>query len=315
MTYLNILLLLLFTYNGFAAVIDQEPITPISTITISDPAVVELGQALFHDPRLSADGSVSCASCHDLKKGGVDGLTVSVGINKQLGSINAPTVFNSSLNIKQFWDGRALTLADQIDGPIQNPKEMAASWPHVLNTIKNDASYVLKFNQLFDDGITINNIKQAIVRFEESLLTPNSRFDQYLMGDEQALSLQELHGYRLFKNYGCISCHQGAGIGGNMFQKLGVMKAFFSDEDHNQVDLGRFNITHQESDRYVFKVPSLRNVALTAPYLHDGSAQTLDDVVRIMMTFQLGINAPNEDVEAIVQFLTTLTGEYQGQAL
>ncbi len=315
MTYLIPLILMLFVCNSHASEPHQEPITPIPNIIINAPLNVELGNKLFHDSRFSSDGKVSCASCHDLTHGGVDGLKVSLGVNNQQGSINAPTVFNSSLNIKQFWDGRALTLADQIDGPIANPKEMATSWSHVLSVIEHDPDYVSQFKSLYSDGISIKNVKQAIVHFEQSLLTPNSRFDQYLMGNDHALSTQELRGYALFKDYGCVSCHQGMGIGGNMFQKLGIMRDFFTEENTEKVDLGRFNITHLDSDRHVFKVPSLRNIALTSPYLHDGSAETLEDAVRIMMTFQLGINASDQDVEDIVKFLDTLTGEYKGRPL
>jgi cytochrome c peroxidase len=299
-----------------AATVRNEPIRSIPKAPTNDPKMVELGNRLFHDPRLSVDNTISCASCHSLTTGGVDRQTVSIGINGQKGSINSPTVFNSSLSIRQFWDGRARNLFEQADGPVNNPIEMGSNWPQVISKLKLDPNYVATFQQLFDNGINTTNIKTAIVAFENSLLTPNSRFDQYLLGNDEAITQEELRGYKLFKQYGCTSCHQGRAIGGNMFQKLGVMRVFFAEkEKQTKADLGRFNITGKEHDRFVFKVPTLRNIALTAPYLHDGSAKTLNDVVEIMMTYQLGAEPSTSDIRLIVQFLRTLTGEYQGALL
>lgn len=315
MKYLISLCFIIFSAANSASELKDEPITPIPSIVISEPGLVELGNQLFHDPRLSSDGTIACASCHVLANGGVDGAKLSTGVEGRMGTVNAPTVFNSALNFRQFWDGRSLTLLEQVDGPLNNPVEMASDWPHVLKVLESDKTYSKAFRQHFTDGLTINNIKLAIIRFEQSLLTPNSRFDRFLSGEDSALSPQEIKGYSLFKNYGCISCHQGVGIGGNMFQKLGVMKDYFIEGEYSKADLGRFNITHDERDRHVFKVPSLRNVALTAPYLHNGKATTLDEAVKVMMTYQLGIDAPDEEVELIVLFLETLTGEYQGSPL
>jgi cytochrome c peroxidase len=315
MKYLLCFCFIICSATNLASELKYEPIKPIPSIIISEPGLVELGNRLFHEPRLSSDGTIACASCHVLANGGVDGAKLSTGVEGRMGTVNAPTVFNSSLNFRQFWDGRSLTLLEQINGPLNNPKEMASNWPHVLKVLESDKTYSEAFRQYFSDGLTINNIKLAIVKFEQSLLTPNSRFDQYLSGNDNALSPRELQGYSLFKNYGCISCHQGIGIGGNMFQKLGVMKDYFIDGEYSTADLGRFNITHDERDRHVFKVPSLRNVALTAPYLHNGKAATLDEAVKVMMTYQLGVDAPDEEVDLIVLFLETLTGEYQGDPL
>ena len=294
----------------------NEPIRPIAKFQQTDPELVSLGRELFHDKRLSKDGSISCASCHALNNGGVDGRIVPLGVQHQLGKINVPTVFNSSLNFRQNWDGRAANLSDQIDGPIQNEIEMASSWPAIITMLNQDPHYRDKFLSYFEDGITTNNIKTAIVSFENSLVTPNSRFDLYLNGDKNAISANELAGYNLFKNYGCISCHQGMAVGGNLFQKLGIMKDYFADRGNiTEADFGRFNVTQQEADRFVFKVPSLRNVELTAPYFHDGSAATIEEAISTMMIYQLGVEPLKSDVQLIAEFLKTLTGEYQGARL
>ncbi len=294
----------------------NEPIVPIPEPDITNPELIELGRQLFHEPKLSGDGTISCASCHSLTTGGVDQLVVSKGIDNQPGGINAPTVFNSGLNIKQFWDGRAFDLMEQAGGPIQNPIEMGSNWQQVLKVLGNEPAYQKQFAKSFSDGITSNNIKAAIVAFEETLLTPGSRFDQYLLGSKDAISGEELAGYQLFKQYGCTSCHQGMAVGGNLFQKFGIMNDYFADRGNiGEADFGLFNVTKNEADKYVFKVPTLRNIELTQPYLHDGSSSTLDDVVEKMMVYQLGITPVEKDIELIVMFLKTLTGTYQGKPL
>lgn len=277
---------------------------------------VSLGERLFQDVRLSADNSIGCLSCHDLGKGGVDHLARSIGVNGAVGDINAPTVFNSGFNFVQFWDGRAATLEEQIDGPVHNPKEMASNWPQVIAKLSEDAAYQQQFSKLYRDGITAINIKDAIATFERSLVTPNSRFDKFLRGDQSALTEQEKRGFALFQSYGCSSCHQGVNLGGNMFEKMGLMGDYFADRGNlTEADKGRFNINHDEHSLYEFRVPSLRNVARTAPYFHDGNAQTLRQAVTIMAQYQLGRPIPPDDVEAISEFLESLTGEYKGQAL
>ncbi|ORU94291.1 MAG: cytochrome B6 [Cycloclasticus sp. symbiont of Bathymodiolus heckerae] len=294
----------------------NEPISPIPDPINDKPAITELGNKLFHDARFSSDKTIACASCHSLVSGGMDGKPVSIGVESRQGNINAPTVFNSSLNFKQFWDGRAANLMEQIDGPIHSKHEMNSSWPAIVSIIQGDPSYQAMFTRSYSDGVTVNNIKHAIVTFESSLLTPNSRFDQYLKGDKTALSKDEVAGYELFKVYGCVSCHQGVNIGGNLFQKLGIVHEYvFTQLGSNNRDLGRFNITKKEEDKYFFKVPSLRNIALTAPYLHDGSEQTLEGVVAKMMYYQLGVPSTKEDRTLIVKYLKTLTGEYNGKLL
>ena len=253
---------------------------------------------------------MSCASCHDLASGGDDGRRVSIGIDDAEGAINAPTVFNAGFNFKQFWDGRANTLEDQIDGPVQSSVEMGSLWPDVVAKLYLDDTYPALFDAIYPDGISRANIKNALAEFMRSLNTPNSRFDRWLTGDESALNEEETRGYRLFKYYGCVSCHQGAAVGGNMFQVFGVLNEYFKRRGNiTEADMGRYNVTGNEADMHAFKVPSLRMAAHTAPYLHDGSAATLRDAVDIMFEFQLGREAPDEDKDAIVAFIKTLAGE------
>jgi cytochrome c peroxidase len=273
-----------------------EPIRPIPTPAGLDGRKVELGGRLFHDPVLSHDGRVACATCHDLRKGGADGLVRPVGSGGRAGRVNTPTVFNSSLNFRQFWDGRAATLEEQIDGPVTSPLELASDWDEVVGKLRQDPDYRGRFAGLYADGVQARNVKDAIATFERSLLTPNSRFDRFLGGDRGALNEDEQAGYDLFKKYGCVACHQGAGVGGKMFARFGVMAGS-----------GR--------DRPRFKVPSLRNVALTKPYFHDGSAEDLRKAVKIMAHAQLGRSLSDDDADLIVRFLETLTGEYGGTPL
>ena len=293
-----------------------EPIKPVPMRTDIDWAKAELGQRLFHDTRLSKDNSISCASCHDLQAGGDDGQVVSTGIEGRQGLLNAPTVFNAGFNFKQFWDGRAHTLPDQADGPIQNNLEMGSLWPDVVTKLYQDDEYPGLFDQVYADRerearISRETVKEAIAEFVDSLTTPNSRFDRWLAGDPNALSAHEQEGYALFKRYGCVSCHQGANVGGNMFQVFGVINDYFKKRGNiTEADLGRFNVTGNVADRHAFKVPSLRMAAHTAPYLHDGNAKTLREAVDIMFEFQLGREAPDEDKDAIVAFIESLAGEY-----
>lgn len=293
-----------------------EPITPIPESLPMDPRKVALGSRLFHDPRFSRDNSVACASCHQSSKGGGDGLRHSVGIGGQVVAMNAPTVLNSGFNFKQFWNGRAESLEDQIDGPVHNAQELGSNWQEIIAKLERDAVYPAEFAALYRDGIRPGNIKDAIATFERSLITPNSRFDRYLRGDGDALTRDEIRGYQLFKGYGCIACHQGVNVGGNLFERLGVMRDYFKGEGEvAPADLGRFAITGKPEDLHVFKVPSLRNVALTAPYFHDGSVSTLEQAVGIMGAYQLGVSIPSDEVALIVEFLHTLTGEYGGKLL
>ncbi len=301
---------------GIAFAQSDEPIKPVPTDNKLDAKKVALGERLFNDKRFSKDNSMSCASCHNLAKGGVDGLQTSIGIGGAKGPINAPTVFNSSLNFRQFWDGRAASLEEQVGGPVHNPLEMGSNWVEVIAKLSKDSALVDQMKQSYPDGVQAKNIQDAISVFERSLTTPNARFDKYLRGVKTALTTDEFRGYQLFKSYGCVACHQGVNLGGNMFQTFGVMGDYFAKRGGVQVaDLGRFNVTKSEGDKHVFKVPSLRNVALTAPYFHDGSAKTLGDAVDVMFKFQLGRPSPVQDKEFIIKFLQTLTGEYKGKSL
>jgi len=308
-----------------AAAQQQEPISPLpldASVDAQgkklDARKVALGEKLFHDKRLSKDGSISCASCHDLAAGGADApeRAMSRGVGGAQGVVNAPTVFNARYNFRQFWDGRAASLAEQVAGPVHNPVEMATNWPDVIAKLGQDSALVQQFQAIYPDGVQGKNIQDAIAAFEMTLTTPNARFDQWLRGDKAALTAEEQEGYRLFKSYGCVACHQGQNIGGNMYQTFGVMGGYFTARGHpTEADKGRFNITRNPDDMYVFKVPSLRNVAVTPPYFHDGAARTLEQAVDVMFRYQLGRDAPPGDKALIVKFLRTLTGQYQGRPL
>ncbi len=261
-----------------------------------------LGKKLFFDNRLSKDKTISCASCHGLEKGGVDNLIVSVGINAQLGTINAPTVLNAVYNFRQFWNGRAKDLQEQAMGPIENPIEMGHDFNTLIKEL-NNSEYIKDFSELYKDGITKDNIADAIAEFEKTLITPNSRFDKFLKGDDNAITSYEKEGYEIFKQKGCISCHHGINIGGNSYNRFGVVININSDS------LGRYDITKKEEDKYFFKVPSLRNIELTAPYFHDGRTYALKEAVKTMAMVQLGRPITEQEINKIVAFLKTLTGQ------
>jgi cytochrome c peroxidase len=298
-----------FTAGQAWAQVD-EPIRPIPLDVRLDARKVALGDRLFHDKRLSGDDTIACASCHSLERGGVDGRVSAIGIGGSVGPINVPTVLNSGFNFRQFWDGRAASLEEQAAGPVHNPKEMGSNWSQVIEKLSRDKSLVSAFGESYRDGLKPRNIQDAIAVFERSLTTPNARFDKYLRGDTTALHRDELQGYRLFKSYGCVACHQGVNVGGNMFQKFGVMGDYFMRRGNvTEADLGRYLVTGAEADKHVFKVPTLRNVALTAPYFHDGAARTLEEAVDVMFRYQLGRTASKSDKAAIIAFLNTLTGD------
>ena len=299
---------------ALAAPLD-EPLTPLPPVPRLDAATVELGRQLFNEKRLSVNGSLSCASCHRLATGGADEKPFSLGFDGQPVKLNTPTVFNASLNFKQFWNGRVDTLEAQIEQVVISPAEMGSDWKTVVANLTAIPQYKAAFAQVYPDGVTAANVQNALATYERTLLTPNSRFDQYLQGNTEILTLEEKYGYQRFKEYGCIACHQGLNIGGNMFQKFGVMDDYFKDRPAAETDLGRYLVTHDEEDRNVFKVPSLRNVAVTAPYFHDASAKTLEDAVDVMFRFQLGRVPSAEDKDQIIKFLKTLTGQWAGKPL
>lgn len=283
-----------------------EPIQPIKPAKVTNPALVELGKKLYFDPRLSKSGFISCNSCHNLSMGGTDNLKTSIGHNWSKGPINAPTVLNSSLNLAQFWDGRAADLKAQAGGPIANPGEMAFTHELAIDMLKSIPGYVDEFKKTFkNDKLTIEEVTLAIAAFEETLVTPNSRFDKWLQGDKKALNKQELAGYNLFKSAGCVACHNGPAVGGNSFQKMGLVEAYKA----NSPAEGRSAVTGKDADRFNFKVPTLRNVELTYPYFHDGEADTLTKAVDTMGRIQLGKKFTPEENASIVAFLKTLTGD------
>lgn len=294
---------------GAQLALQQEPLQPLPAAPRQDPALIALGEKLFFEPRLSADGTVACSTCHVFSKGGQDGRRAPLGIRGLLGPTNTPSVFNSGFNFVQFWDGHALTLEDQMGAPLTNPNEMANDWKSVLAFLERDSQYAAAFRAAFPDGLTERNVRAAVASFERTLVTPNARFDSWLRGQKDALTDIERAGYERFKAVGCVACHQGSNVGGNMFQRFGVMGEYFQDRGHIvDADYGRFNVTHQEADRFVFRVPSLRNVELTSPYFHDGSAATLEQAVETMAKYQLGQALGPSDVAQIVAFLKTLTG-------
>lgn len=277
-----------------------------------DPRKAALGRRLFADPRLSADGSTACSRCHLPALGGVDRLARSIGVGGASGIINAPTVFNARFNLAQFWDGRAASLEDQIDGPIHNPIEQATNWPDVIRRLSQDADYRQAFSELYRDGIDAAAIRDAIATYERTLITTNAPFDRWLRGDDSAIAEIELEGYQLFKFYGCIACHQGVNVGGNMYQRMGTLGDYFGDrgDELTQADLGRLRVTGDERDRFSFKVPSLRLAVLTPPYFHDGSVDTLKEAIEVMAKYQLGRPIPPHQVEAIEAFMGSLVGEH-----
>lgn len=292
----------------------NEPIQPVMDSLPVDPAKVALGFKLYHDVRISANNTISCATCHPLDKAGVDGLQTSKGIYDQIGGINAPTVYNSALNtVGQFWDGRKKDLQAQAGGPPLDALEMGSDWEQITGKLKEDKEMFAEFATLYTEGITEHTITDAIAEFEKTLLTPNCRFDLYLKGDKSALTTDEIKGYELFKTNNCATCHAGANMGGQSFEYMGIVADYFKDRGtplHDNKDFGYFNMTQDSTDFHRFKTPTLRNVALTAPYLHDGTALTLQDATKSMLKYQTGKTLPDADIELIVAYMNTLTGQH-----
>lgn len=278
-----------------------------SADNVISQAKTDLGRQLFFDTRLSKNQKTSCNTCHVLERYGVDGLATSVGHAGQHGTRNSPTVYNAAGFFAEFWDGRAADVEAQASGPILNPVEMALSGPEqavkVLSSIPEYREAFKKSFPLDANPITLANAARAIGAFERKLTTP-SRWDDYLRGKQDALTGAELEGLKVFTNIGCMVCHTGEFVGGAMYQKVGIVEPW-----PDQRDQGRFAITKQETDRMMFKVPTLRNIAKTAPYFHDGSVSTLDAAVRRMGRYQLGLNLSEQEVSSIVAWLGALTGE------
>lgn len=300
----------------------NEPVRPIPDSVAVDARKVALGEALYHDTRLSGDGTISCATCHGINTAGVDNKQYSEGIKGQFGGVNAPTSFNACFNFVQFWDGRAATLADQAAGPPLNPVEMgSASFDEIAARLSADAAFAAKFKTVYPEGLNEKTITDAIAEYEKTLVTPNSPFDRYLKGDKQALTAEQVEGYALFKEYNCVTCHAGVNMGGLSYELMGKRADYFKDREINaksgltDADNGRWAQTKVERDRYRFKTPTLRNVALTWPYYHDGSVPTLDKAIDMMARYQVGREMPAADVQKVQHFLEALTGQYKGQTL
>lgn len=312
--------LLISVLNGSNALAEapfrQEPISPIPVQVEINQEKASLGEQLFFDTRLSRGNKLACASCHQLDAGGDDNLTLGLSISAEHHIINTPGIFNAQYNFRQKWDGSAETLHQQIDQVITNVHEFNNTWNVAITELSKDKQLTNDFETVYMDGITKNNIINAIVEFEKTLITPNSRFDRYLRNEENSLTNEEIKGYLTFKDLGCISCHQGINIGGNLYQKFGVFYNYIAERgDISKPDYGRMNTTNRQMDKFVFKVPSLRNVAVTAPYLHDGSVETLEEVISIMGKTQLGKTLTADEIFLIKQFLITLTGEYKNMPL
>lgn len=295
-----------------AAEFANEPLRPLPDSLAVDSKKVELGFKLYHDVRISANNTVSCATCHPLDKGGVDGLKTSKGIYDQIGGINAPTVYNSALNLAQFWDGRAADLQAQAGGPPLDGLEMGSNWEQITGKLRADKEMVKDFAAIYPEGITEQTITDAIAEFEKTLLTPNSRFDRYLKGEQGVLTAEEIAGYELFKTKNCATCHVGVNIGGQSYEYMGIVDDYFHHRGtplHDNKDYGHFNVTRDSLDFQRFKTPTLRNVALTAPYLHDGTAKTLEEATEAMFKYQMGQEYTTDDIRKLVLFMNTLTGE------
>jgi cytochrome c peroxidase len=294
-----------------------EPISPIEPPTGLDLVKVRLGERLFGDVRVSGGDRVACIACHQLDNGGAHHRDFSP--SPEAGGMldrNTPTIFNAALNFRFGWSGRFRGLTEQNEFIILNPRVMNTNWTELIGKLRADSEYRAAFDKAYGGPIDAAQVLDALVSYERSLVTPNARFDRYLRGERDAITPEEEQGYSLFKSLGCVACHQGVNVGGNLFERFGIFEPPSSSDGPNQpADLGRFAITGQERDRFVFRVPSLRNVALTAPYFHDGSAATLAAAVNVMARKQLGRTLKGAEVDLLVGFLKTLTGEYLGRPL
>lgn len=308
----------LATFSAAQPASGTEPILPLpDRVTDVEPAKVKLGAMLFADRRLSADGSVSCQSCHLPHAGGADPRRHSVSAFGKVRELNSPTIFNVRYNgIGLNWTGRTPDLDRQIAGSISNADTMAHSWPKVLEILAADGQLNAEFKRVYggENPVSQQNVSHAIVSFEKAQVTP-SRFDDWLKGDRRAITATELAGYGKFKEFGCVGCHSGINVGGNGFAKLGLVGDYFGYRASKgrgamvDVDKGRYVVTKNEQDMFVFRVPSLRNVGLTAPYFHDGSVPTLDEAILLMGRHQLGREISPEDRQAIGAFLHSLSGK------
>jgi len=294
----------------------QEPITPIPLQVELDPTRVALGERLFNDRQLSDDGNSACGDCHILDQGGDNGRTVDIDPAGGNNPLNTPTVFNVAYNASYGWLGQHSTLEAQANADLTTRSHNNLPWPAILGHLRSTAGYPQQFNAIYPDGITRANVLDALTSFERSLITPNAPFDRWLRGDPDAISDDALEGYQQFKNLGCISCHQGVNIGGNLFQRIGIFGDFFAGKDElSEADQGRRRITGRQRDLQVFRVPSLRNVAVTPPYFHDGRTDSLSEAIKLVGRFQLNRQLSPEDIDKLESFLHSLTGEFRGRPL
>ena len=298
----------------------QHALQPIPDSLATDIRKVTLGRKMYNEARIFLDGTLSCATCHVIDQGGADsrGTRTSEGIYGQFGGINAPTVLNAAFNVEQFWNGRAHTLADQAAGPPVNPVEMGdQTWEQICERLKEDASLVAEFQSIYPEGITQATVTDAIAEYEKTLITPNDRLDQMLKGDDNALTEEEKKGLAAFMDNSCAVCHVGKTLGGQSFETLGIYEDYYAAREqsnpdivYNDDDKGLAGFTGDTADLHRFKVPGLRNISKTSPYFHDGTQATIEDAVRAMFRFELGVKeAPESDVASISAFLRTLDGE------
>jgi len=293
----------------------DQPIEPLPREENIDARRAALGELLFREPLLSGDGKVACSDCHRAEHALADPVPLSHAPGRPESAVNSPTMYNVRYYSKLAWGARFDSLESHNDALMTNPNVMASSWSGSAERLAKKDGYLARFAAAFADGLTASNVRSALLEYERSLVTPNAPFDRYLRGEADAVSAEAKRGYALFKSYGCASCHQGKAVGGNMLQRVGVMRDYFAERgDVKTPDFGRFNVTKLERDRFVFRVPSLRNVALTAPYFHDGSAPTLESAITMMARYQLGRELDPGDVALLVEFLRSLTGEYRGKA-
>ncbi len=301
-------LLIIFTPLILNAI---EPITPIPQTIPYNSAKAALGKRLFFDTILSRDQTIACVTCHDFQHGGADPRIVSIGVDKKTGHMQSPSVLNAVFNFTQFWNGRAKNLTEQAAGPVHNPVEMGMTTEQIEQRINTNPRYRESFHKISGkSSVTFTDIAEMLAEYEKTLITPNSKFDRFLRG-EQTLSPAETQGYALFKRLGCASCHNGVNIGGNSFQKFGVIVPMVRDSNTDD----RFALTKRENDKNVFKVPTLRNIALTAPYFHDGSAATLQEALKIMAKHNLGTKLSEQEIHDIIAFLNTLSGQIKPETI
>jgi cytochrome c peroxidase len=302
-------------FSSLTAEDGDNAFAPLPQSIDLDQRKVALGARLFRDKRVSGDGMVACVDCHAFDRGGANGLYRSDLPGRPPVAVNVPSIFNAAFAFRFGWSGKFEDIGQQLDAAMELKTAMRATWHGAATVLARDAEYVDAFAQIYPEGLTPLSLREALAVYSLSLITPNARFDRFLRGEIE-LSPSEQHGYDLFREYGCVSCHQGIDIGGNMLQRFGVMRNYFDDRGAVQpADRGLYAATGRDEDMYVFRVPSLRNVALTAPYFHDGSAESLEDAAQDMALYQLGRQLSSEQASGIAAFLRSLTGELAGKPL